>query len=284
VGAAGQPERRLLLDLAGGEPHRIISGLITFGNSGDTPYFADPSPRDDSEYAQYHEVTCDTAEGGINAGRYFTGAAGDAAGRIDLLSVAAHEIGHALGLAADKTGAPSTIIATPPRPCAEALIPSFGADHLLVGQALMNPFQEPGVRQLISGVAVLAEAEISRFARPNLDPDAAVPEPGAVTLMRLGLSFVLAGRARGRVVPATRLPVGRRVARTSFRPCRRPSPARPRGSPASRPAGFLRLPPPDRPPVGGRGLRHLGDGLPIATAKKSAAAVTIRPPFFQIVL
>ena len=56
--------------------------------------------------------------------RVYSGATGDAAGRVDLLSIAEHELGHALGLSFDNSGASTPIIITAPRPFAGEEIPS----------------------------------------------------------------------------------------------------------------------------------------------------------------
>ena len=65
--------------------------------------------------------------------------------------------------------------------------------------ALMGPIQEPGSRYLICPVDILAEAQISQFATPNLDPYA-VPEPGSLGLILVGLTVVFA-RATARRRP-----------------------------------------------------------------------------------
>jgi hypothetical protein len=177
----------------GGDPHRIESGTITFDNSGRTPFFADPTPRDNSEYTQYTQGHFDTADGPLIISRVYSGATGDAAGRVDLLSIAEHELGHALGLSFDNSGASSPIIVTAPRPFAGVLIPSVGTDHLAIAGALMGTHQLPGERYLISPVDVLAEAQISQFAHPNLNPYA-VPEPDSLALLSIGLVALAAWR------------------------------------------------------------------------------------------
>jgi hypothetical protein len=51
----------------------------------------------------------------------------------------------------------------------------------------MYPYQEPGVRKLISAEDALVDAQISQFSGDlNLNPDA-VPEPGSLGLMACGV-------------------------------------------------------------------------------------------------
>jgi hypothetical protein len=168
---------RFILKSQGGVPHRILSGLIQFNNTGNTRFFADPTPDNHSEYTEYHEQFSDEPEGVINVGRRFSGATGDAALGIDLLTMAAHEIGHGLGLASSNTASEDVILVTPPRRFAGLVIFTNRREHLYNGYALMGQefFVDWGVRVLISSLDVLVEAQISLFNYPNLDPYAVIP-------------------------------------------------------------------------------------------------------------
>jgi hypothetical protein len=175
----------------GGYPHRIQSGTILFNNNGEIHFFADPTPYDNSEYVRYKATTTETPVGLLNVGRVFSRPRGDAVGHTDLLTIAEHEIGHALGLAVGNTASPSEFVVTPPRPFAGLEIYTQLGDHLASSTAVMGRiWQDTGERVLISGLDVLADAQISQFANPNLDPYAApwcnssglmTSRPGAVT-------------------------------------------------------------------------------------------------------
>ena len=123
-------------------------------------------------------------------------------GRTDLLTIAEHEIGHALGLASGNTASSDQFYVTPPRPFAGLEIYARAGEHLFSSTALMGRLlQDEDERVLISGLDVLAEAQISQFADPNLDPYAA-PWCRSSGLMRSG-SGALTDRA---IAPRRRLP------------------------------------------------------------------------------
>jgi hypothetical protein len=161
----------------GGTPIRITRARVLFNNKPTPPedgiagFFADPTPWKSSEYLRYTSDRRDVTGGQLNIGRVFSEATGDAEGRIDLLTIATHEIGHALGLDYDYVGFQSQIVenilidVTAPRPLAglELLIGfgphlgGFGETPLMV----LNP--HPGWRQLISGADALLIAQVSAF-------------------------------------------------------------------------------------------------------------------------
>jgi hypothetical protein len=173
--------------------------LIKFNNTGVFRFFADPTPANHSEYTEYHEEFADAPEGVINIGRRLSGATGDAALGIDLLTIAAHEIGHGLGLAVQNPESEPEILVTPPRPFRGLVILTSRRDHLANYYTLMGQdfYFVWGVRTLISSLDVLAEAQISRFNHPNLDPYAVVPP-------RTSRQPARGGRSRGRARRAAR--------------------------------------------------------------------------------
>ena len=77
----------------GGAPHREIEGSIRFDGDNSTFWFLDPTPYADEEYLTLIKTDVDLGGGTMNIGRIHTNAFGAAAGAVDLLSVAKHEIG-----------------------------------------------------------------------------------------------------------------------------------------------------------------------------------------------
>ena len=84
----------------GGNPDREISGTILFNNSGSVMYYLDSTPNSNEEYGQYMEESQNLGGGSVNVARLYGSPRGEAVGRVDLLSVVLHEMGHALGLSA----------------------------------------------------------------------------------------------------------------------------------------------------------------------------------------
>jgi hypothetical protein len=81
-------------------PNREITGIILFDNSGSVKFYLDPTPESNEEYRRRTEEYQDLGGGMINVARLYSAPTGEAAGHTDLLSVALHEIGHALGMSA----------------------------------------------------------------------------------------------------------------------------------------------------------------------------------------
>ena len=116
----------------------------------------------------------------VNVGRVLSGAQGYAANRIDLLTVAMHEIGHALGLDASYSGFQERVreglfvdITSPPPYAGISLLITFTGPHInnYGPTPLMYQSPTPGWRQLISVADALVIGRISLFDRPDLsDP------------------------------------------------------------------------------------------------------------------
>ncbi len=187
-----------------GNPPRITRARIVLNNHQfDRPdFFADPTPRDNKEYREISSRLHDEVQ--LNVGRVFTEGTGDAAESVDLLTLAVHEMGHALalhelypafpqkcmqptnpppapvlppppGVIIDEGGAVSSCIirVTAPRPHEGLEIFVTFGPHLSEFAREANPVMSthinPGTRKLISAVDALAIAEIVSANKPNLN-------------------------------------------------------------------------------------------------------------------
>ena len=179
----------------GGEPHREQTGEILFNNTGGFLFFADPTPEDNCEYQTYSEYTGDLGGGQMNIGRVCSDATGDAAGRHDLLSLVEHEIGHALGMSQFNTEFTNQVPGNALQ--IESPFPYAGTyafmstDHLTESDVLMHPRGEPGFRVLISDLDIVAEAQLSSFYVPTLNPARRAPEITRVAIT--GSTLALSG-------------------------------------------------------------------------------------------
>lgn len=167
----------------GGIPNREIAGIILFDNSGAAKFYLDPTPNSNEEYRRRTEEFQDLGGGLVNVARLFDKAAGDAAGTIDLLTVAVHELGHALGMCAANTGfrlegAKGVIRIAGDLPFAGTVIPlatnkagitsHFDALQVTYGPVMAGISADE--RRLPSALDILANAQISGFTLLNLDP------------------------------------------------------------------------------------------------------------------
>lgn len=181
--------------------------LVVFNNRDSVDWFFDPTPAQNEEYQQYTETVENLGGGELNVGRVYTDPTGDAVNRVDMLSIAVHEIGHALGFFYSSTPGivnnPEftfpTITVTAPRPFAGTLIPTttnLGGhiDGTQLPLVQMNDLPSTDSRVLLSGVDILAIAETNNFSQLNLDPRLPVPESNSILgLLGLGLLGVWAG-------------------------------------------------------------------------------------------
>lgn len=158
-----------------GPPNRVTEAIVYFDNNGSTLWFLDATPLEHSEYPTLVECYTETKKGRVNSGRVLSGDIGSPRA-LDLLTIAKHEIGHALGFSTWNNqwvskNAFKGIRLTSPRPYSEFVIPIDTEGHLRLHGALMDRSLIPGQRKLISPIDVLVIAEMGEFSDLNLNPD-----------------------------------------------------------------------------------------------------------------
>ena len=155
---------------------REVAGVLKFNSSGAVQFFIDATPDTDEEYQQFNEEYQDLGGGYINVARILSRPRGEAMERVDLFSVALHEIGHALGLSLsnlsfDSLSDGGTLLIGEGLPFAGTLapmvvnhsgvIPHFDITQVSYG-SLMGGINA-GERRLPSVLDILINAQMSDF-------------------------------------------------------------------------------------------------------------------------
>jgi len=188
---------------------RPSSASIVFDNDGTTQWFMDATPFLAEEYAIYSEHSHDYVAGPqtslIGTGRVYGSGQGPAS-KFDMFTLAAHEIGHALGFAFSSSHPLEleTIVAAP-LPKAGLGIVSFDSTHIggitdtarnfidLTPEALIGIDEGTGYtqtyaqRKLPSELDILAVAQRAGFTQVNLQPQV-VPIPAGLPLLASALA------------------------------------------------------------------------------------------------
>ena len=147
-----------------GLPNRVTGAIVYFDNNGSTMWFLDSTPYKHSEYS--HRFLSNAIRTPRRPGQFRTPCFRANIGSpraLDLLTIAKHEIGHALGLSTWNTqwiskNAAKGIRLTSPRPYSGFVIPINTEGHLRLHGALMDRSLLPGQRKLISVIDVLVIA------------------------------------------------------------------------------------------------------------------------------
>lgn len=156
-----------------GTPVRQTEGSIAFSNDGLLPMFLDATPLDHVEFGPQIAAHADLGGGPINILRERLPLDVAAVDAVDILSVAIHELGHALGLVGwpyFTTEAADGAINLTMAGYEGTAIPLMGT-HLRVTGPATSGFSRPlGYRRLLTDLDVLAVSQVSQFENFLLPP------------------------------------------------------------------------------------------------------------------
>jgi hypothetical protein len=162
--------------------NRETTGIILFDNSENVSFYLDPTPSENDEYQRFSQESQDLGAGFINVARLYHNPTGNAVGHCDLLSVALHEIGHALGMSlANATFARDSedgfLQVVDPNPFAGTAIPlsqnnagftsHFDPMQIAYGSVMSGICSDE--RRMPSALDVIAIAQVAGFQFPNLN-------------------------------------------------------------------------------------------------------------------
>ena len=162
--------------------NRETAGIILFDNSESVSFYLDPTPSETDEYQRLSQESQELGAGFINVARLYHSPTGDAAGHCDLLSVALHEIGHALGMSLanatfNQESEDGFLQITEQYPFAGTVIPlaqnnsgftsHFDSTQISYGSVMSGICGDE--RRMPSALDILAIAQVAGFQLPNLN-------------------------------------------------------------------------------------------------------------------